>query len=352
MTCKKKVLVAPLNWGLGHATRCIPIINALIKANYEPILASDGDALILLQKEFPLLKSYTLPSYNIKYSKSGQNLKFKLLLSIPSVITAVKKEHALVARILKKEAIAGIISDNRFGVYNSNIPSVYITHQLTVLSGKTTGITSKTHQKIIKNFNECWVPDVQNEPNLSGNLGHLQIHDFNLKYLGVLSRFKPVKCTIKYNLLIVLSGPEPQRTLLEEKLLLELKNYQGKVLFVRGTLENNTVLKVPKNIEIRNYLLTDALEKALNESELIIARSGYSTIMDVAVLGKKAFFIPTPGQYEQEYLAKTLKEKLIAPYSSQQDFSLEKLNEIENYTGFNKTASNVDLNRFLLFERK
>lgn len=150
----------------------------------------------------------------------------------------------------------------------------------------------------------------------------------------------------------MLSGPEPQRTLLEEKLLLELKNYQGKVLFVRGTLENNTDLKVPKNIEIRNYLLTDALEKALNESELIIARSGYSTIMDVAVLGKKAFFIPTPGQYEQEYLAKTLKEKLIAPYSNQQDFSLEKLNEIENYTGFNKTASNVDLNRFLLFERK
>ena len=306
----------------------------------------------MLQKEFPLLKSYTLPSYNIKYSKSGQNLKFKLVLSIPSVITAVKKEHALVARILKKEAIAGIISDNRFGVYNSNIPSVYITHQLTVLSGKTTGITSKTHQKIIKNFNECWVPDIENKPNYSENLGHLKTNDLNLKYLGVLSRFKPEKRTIKYNLLIVLSGPEPQRTLLEEKLLLELNNYQGKVLFVRGILENNKRLKVSKNIEIKNYLLTDTLEKALNESEIVIARSGYSTIMDLAVLGKKAFFIPTPGQYEQEYLAKTLKEKLIAPYSNQQDFSIEKLNEIRNYTGFKKTSSNVDLNRFLLFERK
>jgi len=313
----------------------------------------------LLQKEFPLLKSYALPSYNIKYSKSGKNLKFKLLLSIPSVIAAVKKEHKIVAQIIKKEGIVGSISDNRFGVYNSNIPAVYITHQLTVLSGKTTGITSKTHQKIIKNFNECWVPDFENELNFSGDLGRLETTDFNLKYLGILSRFKPVKCTNKYNLLIVLSGPEPQRTLLENKLFLELKNYQGKVLFVRGTIENNLKLETSnltigqsRNIKIRNYLLKDALEEALNESEIVIARSGYSSIMDLAVLGKKAFFIPTPGQFEQEYLAKTLKDKLIAPFSNQQDFSLEKLNEIVNYTGFKKTKSKFNLSNFHLFERK
>jgi len=313
----------------------------------------------LLQKEFPLLKSYALPSYNIKYSKSGKNLKFKLLLSIPSVIAAVKKEHKIVAQIIKKEGIVGSISDNRFGVYNSNIPAVYITHQLTVLSGKTTGITSKTHQKNIKNFNECWVPDFENELNFSGDLGRLETTDFNLKYLGILSRFKPVKCTNKYNLLIVLSGPEPQRTLLENKLFLELKNYQGKVLFVRGTLENNLKLETSnltigqsRNIKIRNYLLKDALEEALNESEIVIARSGYSSIMDLAVLGKKAFFIPTPGQFEQEYLAKTLKDKLIAPFSNQQDFSLEKLNEIVNYTGFKKTKSKFNLSNFHLFERK
>ena len=313
----------------------------------------------MLQKEFPLLKSYALPSYNIKYSKSGKNLKFKLLLSIPSVIAAVKKEHKIVAQIIKKEGIVGSISDNRFGVYNSNIPAVYITHQLTVLSGKTTGITSKTHQKNIKNFNECWVPDFENELNFSGDLGRLETTDFNLKYLGILSRFKPVKCTNKYNLLIVLSGPEPQRTLLENKLFLELKNYQGKVLFVRGTIENNLKLETSnltigqsRNIKIRNYLLKDALEEALNESEIVIARSGYSSIMDLAVLGKKAFFIPTPGQFEQEYLAKTLKDKLIAPFSNQQDFSLEKLNEIVNYTGFKKTKSKFNLSNFHLFERK
>ena len=339
---------------MGHATRCIPIINALIKANFEPIIASDGNSLILLKKEFPLLKSYTLPSYNIKYSKSGKNLKFKLLLSIPSVISAVKKERKIVAQLIKKENIVGIISDNRFGVYNANIPSVYITHQLVVLSGKTTGITSKTHQKIIKNFNECWIPDFRKTPNFTGILGHTapNIDDIKLKYIGVLSRFKYKKCEIKNKLLVVLSGPEPQRTLLEEKLLLELKNYSGNVLFVRGVLDNKEELASSNNFKIVNYMLSNELEKAINESEIVIARSGYSTIMDLAVLRKKVFFIPTPGQFEQEYLASFIKEQSIAPFSKQQDFSLEKLNEIENYKGFNTRNATLNLQLFNLFQSK
>ncbi|REE83580.1 UDP-N-acetylglucosamine:LPS N-acetylglucosamine transferase [Lutibacter oceani] len=306
----------------------------------------------MLQKEFPLLRSYKFPTYNIKYSKSGKNLKFKLLLSIPSVISAVKKEHKLVAQLINKENIAGIISDNRFGVYSSKIPSVYITHQLNVLSGKTTGITSKTHQKIIKNFNECWVPDFKDEPSFSGNLGHLETHDFNLKYIGVLSRFKYEKREILNNLLVLLSGPEPQRTLLEEKLLIELKNYKGKVLFVRGVLDNSSNLRVSNNFKIVNYLLSKNLEKAINQSEIVIARSGYSTIMDLAICGKKAFFIPTPGQFEQEYLAKKLNDKLIAPSIKQHEFTFEKLKEIDNYQGFIKNVSNIDLDLFKLFEGK
>jgi uncharacterized protein (TIGR00661 family) len=324
----------------------------LIKANYEPILASDGNALLLLQKEFPFLKSIELPSYNIKYSKSGKNLKFKLLLSVPAVIAAVKKERKIIALFIKKENISGIISDNRFGVYNANIPSIYITHQLNVLSGNTTGITSKTHQKIIRNFNECWVPDFEGEQNFSGNLSHLEKHDFNLKYIGILSRLKPVKCEMENDLMVLLSGPEPQRTLLEEKVLEELKNYSGKVLFVRGTLINRPKLEVSNNIKVINFLATSNLEKEISKSEIVIARSGYSTIMDLAVLGKKAFFIPTPGQFEQEYLAKLMKGKLIAPFSKQQDFKLEKLNEIVNYMAFKENESIVDLKLFQLFEGK
>lgn len=337
---------------MGHATRCVPIIKGLIKEGFEPILASDGNALLLLQKEFPFLKSYTLPTYNIKYSKSSKNLKLKLILSVPSIFFAVKNEKKIVAQLVEKENIKGIISDNRFGVFSNLIPSVYITHQLNVLSGKTTPITSKTHQKIIAKYNECWVPDIESEPNYSGILGHLDGNSFNLKYIGILSRLKPYKSEIKYELLVLLSGPEPQRTTLENKLLIELQNHTGKILFVRGVLKNSKGIKEPNNFEVVNYLGAEALEKAINQSNLIIARSGYSTIMDLAVLGKKAFFIPTPGQFEQEYLAKKLQHKNISPFSNQQDFTINKLNEIDKYSGFTPYKNKIDLKIFRLFESK
>lgn len=337
---------------MGHATRCIPIIHALIKASYEPILASDGDALLLLQKEFPNLKSYTLPSYNIKYSKKGKNLKFKLFLRIPSIISAAQKERKIITQLIEKENIKGIISDNRFGVISKKVPSVYITHQLNVFSGKTTWITSKMHHRIIKKFDECWVPDVNEEQNYSGTLGHLENHNFNLKYIGILSRFKYQKLKIKYNLLVVLSGAEPQRTLLENKLLIELKNYKGKVLFVRGVLSSEDKIIESSNFEIVNYLLSKDLEIAINQSEIVIARSGYSTIMDLAVLSKKAFFIPTPGQFEQEYLADSLHKKLIAPFAIQNNFDLDNLKKLTKYSGFNKNKVNFNLDIFNLFEGK
>jgi uncharacterized protein (TIGR00661 family) len=337
---------------LGHATRCIPIINALLKANYEPVLASNGDALLLLQKEFPLLQSIELPSYNIRYPKNGKYLNFKLMLQIPHIISAVRKELKMVAQLIDKEKIAGIISDNRFGVFSKKVPSVYITHQLNVLSGKTTFITSKIHQQFIKKFDECWVPDMEGNPNFSGDLGHLKKHHLNLKYIGILSRFQPKELEIKYDLLLLLSGPEPQRTLLENKLLLELKDFNGKILMVRGILKSASEINAPSNFHIVNYLLANELEESINQSNLVIARSGYSTIMDLAALGKKAFFIPTPGQFEQEYLAKMLQEKLVAPYANQDEFTAANLGDLNRYSGFERATSTVDLKLFKLFEGK
>jgi predicted glycosyltransferase len=208
------------------------------------------------------------------------------------------------------------------------------------------------HQRIIKKFDECWVPDVNENPNYSGVLGHLEKHNFNLKYIGILSRFKHQKLNVKYNLLVVLSGPEPQRTLLENKLLIELKNYKGKVLFVRGILSPESKIKESSNFEIVNYLLSNNLEIAINQSEIVIARSGYSTIMDLAVLGKKAFFIPTPGQFEQEYLAERLQKKLIAPFATQNNFELDNLKKLTKYSGFNKYKITFNLDFFNLFEGK
>ncbi|MFO7673892.1 MAG: glycosyltransferase, partial [Lutibacter sp.] len=183
-------------------------------------------------------------------------------------------------------------------------------------------------------------------------LGHLKKHHLNLKYLGILSRFQPKKLEIKHDLLLLLSGPEPQRTLLEKKLLLELKDFKGKILMVRGVLKSPSEIMASDNFKIVNYLLANELEQAINQSNLVIARSGYSTIMDLAALGKKAFFIPTPGQFEQEYLAKRLQENLVAPYAKQDEFTKAKLSDLTNFSGFRKAQSTVDLKWFKLFEGK
>ncbi|MCF6307828.1 MAG: glycosyltransferase [Flavobacteriaceae bacterium] len=353
MPKKKAILVAPLNWGLGHATRCIPIINGLLQNDFKVLIASDGVALQLLRKEFPDLKTVELPSYNINYPKNGSFLKWKLLLKLPQIKKAISSEKKLIKQLVSEGKIQGIISDNRFGVRSSKIPSVYITHQLNVLSGNSTFISSKTHQKIIKKFDECWVPDVEEAPNLSGKLGHLKSTDLNLKYMGILSRMNKIELPIKYKYLLLLSGPEPQRSMLEEELLEEFKNYNHAILLVRGVVETEQKINQKENLTIYNFMKTAELEKAINESEIIIARSGYTTLMDLSTLEKKVFFIPTPGQPEQFYLATRMKKLNMAPYCKQKDFTIDKLKEIENYLGlFTEENTNNILELFGLFEGK
>ena len=350
LTSKKRILIAPLNWGLGHATRCIPIINALIKNNFEPIIASDGPALELLKKEFPNLNYYVLPSYNISYSKKGKYFKLKMLRSIPSFLKAIKKEKAFIKHLIKNEKIDGIISDNRFGIKHKSLPSVFITHQLKVFSGNTTWISTKLHQNIISKFTECWVPDYKKHPTLSGELGHPKHRLQNIKYIGPLSRFEKQDIPKTIDLLVLLSGPEPQRTQLENKLFSELKNYKGKVVFIRGLIDKKQVTTEINTIETYNYMLSEDLEKAINRSKIILSRSGYTTIMDLAKLEKKAIFIPTPGQFEQLYLAEKLAKNFTIPFCSQEKFKLEDLNFDDNYTGFsNKDYKTNFENLFSLF---
>ena len=334
ITTSKKILVAPLNWGLGHATRCIPIINALIQYGYEPIIASDGEALALLRKEFLELKHLELPSYKINYSKNRRHFKLKLLSNTPKILATIQSEKKVIDKIVETETIDGIISDNRFGVRHKALPSVFVTHQLKVLSGNTTWLSTKFHQKIISNFNECWVPDYKGENNLSGELGHCSFNGTKLKYIGPLSRFNKYDTKKNINLLVLLSGPEPQRTLIEEKLIKALQYFNGKTLLIRGKLELKQKVEKAGNIKIYNYMTSEGLEEAINSSEMIISRSGYTSIMDFAKLGKRTFFIPTPGQFEQEYLATLLSNKGISPYSTQEDFNIDKLNEVRNYSGF------------------
>ncbi|MFD0964237.1 glycosyltransferase [Pseudofulvibacter geojedonensis] len=354
MEVKKNILVAPLNWGLGHATRCIPIIRALIENGFNPIIASDGDALGLLKKEFPHTKAIRLPSYDIKYAKKGKNFKQKMFFNSPKILLAIIQEHLVLKRIIKDYRINGIISDNRFGLFSKKIPCVYITHQLTVLSGKTTNLSSNIHHYFIKKYDSCWVPDLKQCNNLSGKLGHLnENHKLNIEYIGPLSRFEKKSIEKKYDLMVLLSGPEPQRTILEKKLFNILKTTNKKTLFVRGKVDSAPDSFDFGNITFYNYMTSNELESAINASELIIARSGYTTIMDLAKLEKKAFFIPTPGQSEQEYLAKRMDYLGLTPYSKQENLSLEKLNKVLLYSGLKNFNSSINYQKlFNIFDEK
>ena len=347
----KNILVAPLNWGLGHATRCIPIIRELESFGFTPIIASDGVALRILQKEFPHLESLELPSYEIEYAKDGADFKWKLIKNSPKMIQAIFEEKKLVKALVKKYNLKGIISDNRLGVYSKKVPSIFITHQLNVLSGKTTWISSKLHQYFMGKFKECWIPDMKEQPNLTGKLGHLTNSDLSLKYLGPLSRLEKKNLEAKYELMVILSGPEPQRTMLEERLIDELQNYNGEVIFIKGKIEPEQKREKADNITYYNFMTSSEIETAFNESGMVLCRSGYTTVMDLAKLEKKAFFIPTPGQFEQEYLAKRYKRNGIAPYAKQNEFRIENLLEIPLYRGLPQLNEPVNWKQlFILFE--
>ena len=349
----KRILVATLNWGLGHATRCIPIIKALLKNNYEPILASDGDALLLLQKEFPHIICLELPSYNIRYTKAPRNLKWKLLFDSPRILKVIKAEKKRTEKIIQDYQISGIISDNRWGVRSKEVRSVFITHQLNVLSGNTTYFSSKIQQKYIKKFDECWVPDLPGSKNFSGKLGHLKSEKSTIKYIGPLSRIEKRSLPKIYDYLIILSGPEPQRSFLEKHLLDIFKDTQNKILFVRGVFSSEEIIFNNSNIDIRNHLYGSVLDHAMNSSKCIIARSGYTTIMDLYKIEAKAFFIPTPGQFEQEYLAERCEKLGITPFCKQEEFSLEKLKNLDQFSGFSNLRFKYSFgDLFTLFERK
>ena len=329
-----KILVAPLNWGLGHASRCIPVIYALKENGFTPIIASDGASLYLLKKEFPNEIFETLPDFNIEYAEKGEDFRFKIFKQLPKLFFAIQKEKKLLKKIIEKHTISGIISDNRPGIFSAKIPSVYITHQVTVLSGNTTWFSSKFHQHFIKKYAECWVPDVADGVNLSGQLSHDTKNLSNLKFIGPISRLNKKILAKKNDVLVVLSGPEPQRTLLENKLIEELSLFKGKILFVKGLVENEQKISVQNQFTFYNYMDSDELETAIQESKYIICRSGYSSLMDLAFLGAKAFLIPTPGQFEQEYLSKKLKKEGSVPSCKQEKFTLDKLEKIDIYSGF------------------
>ncbi len=340
----KRVLVAPLDWGLGHATRCIPVIEELKKRNCEIFIASSGSSLALLKKEFPDLTFFGLPSYRIKYPKSG-SFVFSMVRQIPKIKKTIAKEYKRAQKIISENNIDLIISDNRYGCWSENIPSVIICHQLSIQLPfgwrLLKPVVDFYHQRMIKRFKQCWIPD-ERSVNL---LGELSVNrNLAVKQIGILSRFKKENSESEYDVAVVLSGPEPQRSTLEDIILKQIQGQNLKIILVRGVLENEVAWKLEGNVSIVNYLQTNELQDIISQSKLIIARSGYSTIMDLARLGKKAVFIPTSGQTEQEYLAKRLMKSGICYSVSQRNFDLTvALTAAGSFEGFSNIEPESEL---------
>ena len=314
------ILVSPLDWGLGHATRCIPIISYLTKKGCNVFIAAEGNIKALLENEFPCATFLPLSGYNIRYSRQKKWLPLKIFAQIPRILYSIFEEHQWLKKTIKDHSITAVISDNRFGLYNCKVPCVYITHQLFIKTGNsfTEQMAGNINRFFINKFTECWVPDFKGNDNIAGQLSHPHKLPNSVKFIGCLSRFNFIEnVKIKYDLLILLSGPEPQRTILEKILLLHLKEFEGAVLLVRGLPGNNIPypdfkfikLNTACTLEIKNHLGATELNLALQQAETIISRSGYTTVMDLLKLKKKAILIPTPGQTEQEYLAKYLMER-------------------------------------------
>ncbi|MCB9360501.1 MAG: glycosyltransferase [Flavobacteriales bacterium] len=365
MTNQKTILVCPLDWGLGHATRCIPIINSFLNQNHKVIIGTSGKQEALLKQEFPDLPFIALKGYNVEYAENGSMIT-KMLTQLPKIKKAIDEEHLWLEKAIDEYSIDMIVSDNRYGLWNKKIESILITHQIFIKAPTGEWLIEKLLKKYLDNFNEVWIPDVEGENNLSGDLAHKKPLPENYKFIGILSRFSSSlrversnlleeenakkNChpefnrridNFEYDFMVILSGPEPQRTIFEKLIIEQVENSNLKGVILRGLPNSNEKLKIENaQVQIFNHLETDDFLNYIQKSKMVISRSGYSTIMDLTTLGKKAILVPTPGQTEQEYLAEYHFKKRHFYTQKQSELDLEKgLKESKKYTGIEKEIS-------------
>ena len=319
-----KILIAPLNWGLGHASRCIPLIQQWLEEGHEVVLGGDGNSLLLLRKHFPQLRFCSFAPLRLRYSKSKRQV-WAIVRAIPHLFIWAIKDYIMLRALLQTETFDRVVSDNRFGFYSKEVESIYITHQLHIRLPHgwqwAEPIATRFHARIYARYNKVWVPDREKEEDsLAGELSHFspkelkRYHlDSKVEYIGTLSRFAtqsgarvPKKV---YHTVCLLSGLEPQRTLLEQELIVRYQDCTKEVLIIRGILSTPNMRITHRQLTLIPTLNDNELVPILQHATHIIARSGYSTIMDFEALDilHKAELIPTPGQPEQEYLAQKHK---------------------------------------------
>ncbi|MFZ1688554.1 MAG: glycosyltransferase [Flavobacteriales bacterium] len=302
-----RILLAPLDWGLGHAARCVPIITALLERGAVPVIAADGGPLALLRNEFPDLEQVRLPGLAIRYAK-GRSQLVRMALQFPAMVRQVQAERRAFDRVRRSLRIDAVISDQRFGVRADDLPSVIITHQVFPFTPIAQRALRKVNLRHLAQFNRCWVMDLPDAPGLAGDLSHGPL-PANARYIGALSRMSQPPSEAapeQYNVVAVISGPEPQRTLFERELLVQLHRTPGKHVLVRGVPHHAHEAGEERigNVNVLPHADARTLTELLRSARFIVSRSGYTTLMDLAVLGRTALIVPTPGQEEQEYLGR------------------------------------------------
>ncbi len=309
-----KTLFAVCSWGLGHATRDIPLMRGILKAKHSLTILGSGRSLELLKGEFGDRCQYvSMFDYSSAYSKKDFSVA-KFLGSFPFYIDEIVKEHIKIKKLVKEEKCERIISDSRFGVYDKKIPSYFIFHQLRFISPARIKLFEMATERFnysffSENFSMFLVPDDKENP-LSGDLSHdlRYFRDNKVEYLGIISDLKKKEVKQDIDYFISLSGPEPQRTVLEKIILKQTSSLKGKVVVALGRPEDQRT-RTFNHLRIFGYLGRRKQEEIMNRAKLVITRSGYTTLMELVALDKKALLIPTPGQTEQVYLADYHKKK-------------------------------------------
>ncbi len=374
-----RILLSPMEWGLGHASRCIPILNYLINnCQADLVVAANGPQAALIRAVFPTLSIVDIPAYSISYHKNRAGTFTRLAFSLPHLAQQIRAENRWLLEFARNHPLDAIISDNRYGLWHPKIPSYLITHQLGIKTpfGKSLDALVRNQlYKYIGKFNACWVPDFkETELSLAGELSHPKhLPGIPVEYIGPLTRITPaVKNAIipelaslslpafqstitntsfqfrsdaikeghgtAIQLLVVLSGPEPQRSIFEELILNQWAQAPGQLLLlVRGLPEENSgtqsnfkktnnnisreAVHIPNAMAV-NHLSPAALSQAIANANCILTRSGYSSIMDLLPHHSNCWMVPTPGQTEQEYLAHYLAGKGLIQTQEQHRFSL------------------------------
>jgi uncharacterized protein (TIGR00661 family) len=348
-----KILVSPLDWGLGHASRCIPIIQQLLKAGHQVTIAGSGRSLMLLQKEFTALKSIKIQGFSPTFSSKG-NMIWQLFRLLPQFIKSIFNENRILRKLSSEFDFDIIISDNRYGFRNPKTKSILITHQIMIkvptwlkFAEYPIYLFSKL---LISRFDECWIPDFKEAPGLSGDLSHKYKLPRNARFIGSLSRFENTNSSEKINLdnqkiIAIISGTEPQRTLFEELISKQLLPLNIKSTIISGKPENVDNKIVKNHLTTFYHLSTSDLQKEIATSSLVICRSGYSSIMDLHAMGAKVLFVPTPGQTEQIYLAQLHFQKGTSFFQQEDKLNLKvDISEAFKFTGFQNGVKKDYLN--------